>query len=429
MKTNPSVLPEGARRSLRDSPERGWLMVLLITGMMICYAHRGALSIAAPFMIKELHISSSLMGVLLSAFFWSYAFVQMPSGWLVDRVGVRWSYGAGFVIWVVGSTATGFAGGTLGLILARMMMGVGQSVAFPASARAVANWFKDRERGVVTGGYLTGVRFGQALISSVGAYLLATHGLKYFFLIIGVIPLVWLFPWLLFLGRWEKRPVASHRSASSALPPPGASFLKSLALFRHRSVFGIFLGFFAYDYAWFVYVTWLPGYLSIERHFSPREMSIYSSVPYVIMSVIILLSGLLSDSLVRRGFAEIKVRRVLIMIGLAISCLIVPAGMVKDNVTAVWLLTLSLCGLGIAAPNTWTLTQAVCSRSVVGMVSGIQNFGGNLGGILAPALTGYIAHRTHSFALALSLTGVILIAGILTYGLLISRPVDVSVEE
>src|SRR5262249_44105536 len=157
-------------------------------------------------------------------------------------------------------------------------------------------------------------------------------------------------------------------------------------LLKHRSVLGIFLGFFAYDYAWFVFITWLPRYLKKERGFTDSEMGIYSAVPFLFMSIIIVLSGILSDSLVRRGYDEAKVRKVFVMLGLAVGCLIVPAGIVADKMTAVWLLTISLCGLGISSPNTWTLTQVVCEKKIVGTVSGIQNFGGNLGGILAPAL-------------------------------------------
>jgi nitrate/nitrite transporter NarK len=108
---------------------------------------------------------------------------------------------------------------------------------------------------------------------------------------------------------------------------------------------------------------------------------------------------------------------------LVIGCLVVPVGFVAANRTAVWLITLSLCGLGISAPNTWTLTQAVCTKQMVGTVSGIQNFGGNLGGILAPALTGYIAHKTHSFSLALDMTGGVLVIGMAAYAVLVRAQV------
>jgi MFS transporter, ACS family, D-galactonate transporter len=406
--------------SLKESPQRWWLAALLASAMVFCYAQRGALSIAAPSMMKELGLSTAVMGVLLSAFSWSYSFMQVPAGWVVDRFGVRKSYAIGFTFWSVVSAVTGFARGLTELILIRVAMGVGQAIAFPASARAVANWFQDRERGGVTATYLTGIRIGQALINAVGAMVLAVWGWKLFFVVIGFLPLIWLLPWFLFLGKWET--AAGLSSARASRPQVG--FFKSLGLLKDRSVFGIFLGFFAFDYVWYLYVNWLPGYLRIERKFSNAEMGLYSSVPFLAMSVVIILSGILSDWLVRRGYPEIRVRKVLIIIGLAISCLIVPAGLVEDRMTAVWLLTAALCGLGVCSPNTWTLTQAVCSKNIVGTVSGIQNFGGNVGGIIAPALTGYIAHTTHSFALALGIGGVIAVIGILAYWFLITRRVE-----
>jgi MFS transporter, ACS family, D-galactonate transporter len=397
-------------------------MALLVVAMIACYAHRGTLSVAAPFMIKELNLSTSMMGVLLSAFFWSYSFMQLPAGLAVDRYGVKVSYALGYAFWSLAAAVTGFAHNLMTLVLVRMSLGIGQAVAFPASARAVAQWFHDRERGIVTATYLTGVRLGQALIALVGALLLAKYGLKFFFLITGLVPLLWLFPWYRFLNKWEEPRSDLDNSTQSSSQK--ASIAQSLRLLKQRSVLGILLGFFAYDYAWFVYLTWLPGYLVMERGFSAREMGIYSAVPYVAMSGIILLSGFASDWLIRRGRPEIQVRKMFIIVGLLIGCLIVVAGMVEDKLTAVWLLTISLCGLGVCSPNTWTLTQAICSKNIVGTVSGIQNFGGNLGGILAPALTGYIAHTTQSFALALTVAGAILVVGILSYCFLISRKVD-----
>ncbi len=423
------AIPGGTMTDPMDCKQRWWLMLLLVTGMIFCYAHRGALSVAAPFMIRELHLSAAAMGILLSAFFWSYSFMQVPAGWMVDRFGVRKGYGFGFMLWSAACALTGMAGNLLWLAMTRIILGVGQATAFPASARAVSNWFKDRERGSVTAGYLTGVRLGQALISAVGAALLTACGFRYFFLIIGIIPLIWLIPWLRVVGLWEADGKPPFAATTTARAQVGMSFGTGLGLFRQRSVLGIFLGFFAYDYAWYVYVNWLPAYLVMERGFSPKEMAIYSSVPYVTMSIVILLSGFLSDVLVRRGYAEVQVRRALIVAGLALGCLIVPAGMVHDKIRAVWLLSISLSGLGVATPNTWTLTQAVCSKNIVGTVSGIQNFGGNLGGILAPALTGFIAHATNSFTLALSLTGTILVLGIGAYCFLISGRVDVPWTE
>jgi MFS family permease len=310
----------------------------------------------------------------------------------------------------------------MALIILQMMLGVGQAVAFPASARAVANWFQNKERGTVTATYLTGVRLGQALIGALGAYFLAVYSWKVFVLVISLVPMVWMIPWYRFLGKWDNSspsPNSRGEIQTQAVGKKGASFLESLALLKDRTVFGIFLGFFAYDYVWFVYTRWLAGYLVIERNLTKPELAFWTSVPFLIMSVIILVSGAASDLLIRRGHREIRVRKTFIVAGLLVGGLMVPAGLVTDKTTALWLLTISLCGLGICSPNTWTLTQAVCSRTLVGTVSGIQNFGGNLGGIIAPALTGFIAHKTQSFSLAFSICGAILIIGMLSYIFLI----------
>ena len=407
--------------ALKESRQRWWLLVLLFTAMLISYVHRSALSVAAPFISADLNLSKTEMGVLLSSFFWIYAFMQIPAGWIVDRFGVRRAYSLGFIFWSLASTLTGFGVGMASLLGLRIATGAGQAITFPASSRACANWFPQRERGTVTAVYLTGVRLGAALTSWIGAYFLARYSWKLFFLIIGLVPLIWLLPWNRFLRKWET-PATEPQSAQTNR----SSFFEGLLLLRHRSVFGIFLGFFAYDYAWYVFLTWLPTYLKDERKFTTSEMGIYSATPLVAMSVIIVMAGLLSDWLVKRGRNERFVRKAFIIVGLAIGCLIVPAGLVADKMTAVWLLTISLCGLGLASPNTWTLTAAVCQKKIVGTVAGIQNFGGNLGGIIAPALTGFIAHKANSFALALAVVGAVLVAGMLAYWLLINEEVEAA---
>jgi MFS transporter, ACS family, D-galactonate transporter len=402
------------------------LVVLLILAMVVCYAHRGALSIAAPFMMKDLGLPASTMGILLSAFFWLYAFMQVPAGWVVDRFGVKWAYAVGFAFWSVASALTGFAQGAMSLIGVRLALGVGQSVAFPASASAVSRRFRDRERGLVTAGYLSGVRVGQAIVGAIGALMIAKFGYRGFFLIIGVTPLFWLIPWFAF---WSGRQQAADTTGGSAAAARASfSFGDAIVLLKHRTVLGIFLGYFAYDYVWFVYVTWLPSYLVIGRHFTTAEMGFYSSVPYLIMMVVILISGALSDYIIRRGRSERAVRKWFVAVGMLIACLIVPAGFVEDKVTSVWLLTAALMGIGIASPNTWTLTQVVCARPIVGTVSGIQNFGGNLGGIVAPALTGSAVHLTGSFVIPFVVCGVVLVVGVLCYWLMVSDRVEIQPE-
>jgi MFS family permease len=305
----------------------------------------------------------------------------------------------------------------------RIIVGVGQSVAFPASARTVANWFPDSERGLVNSSYLTGVRLGQALINAVGVGLIGLYGWRMFFVLGGLAPLLWIPVWLRLLRRWED-PAHPAPNATSPTSSGRFTFTSTFGLLRHRSVLGTVLGFFAFDYVWFVFVYWLPGYLRLERQLTPAQMAFYASVPFLLMSIVIVLSGLATDRLVARGFRELRVRKTFIATGFAIALAIVPAGLVHDNGTSIGLLVTSLCGLGLAAPNAWSITQVCCSKRLVGTVSGLQNFGGNVGGIIAPWLTGAIAHRSGSFAAAFVVCGFILVGGALAYWLLMNEKVD-----
>ena len=420
MSVNTTVAPTAAPPALKESSQRWWLATLLFTGMSLVYAQRGALSVAAPFLSREYHLNPAVTGILLSAFFWSYAAMQVPSGFLVDRLGIRRVYATGMVLSAVASALMGVAGGLASLLIFRVLLGIGQAVSFPASSGAVASSFHDRERGTVTATYLCGVRLGQAAVIGLGGIFIPIYGWKLLFVLVGAASLTWVLPWSRFVKKWEQPPADPARASARSQP----GFLESLRVLRHRSVLGTVLGFFAYDYTWFLYTAWLPAYLSTERHFTPSEMATFGSVPYLFMSVAILLAGLGSDWLIRSGRNEIAVRKACIALGMLIACCIVPAGLVEDKMLSVLLITISMCGLGIAAPNCWTITQAVCSKRIVGTVSGMQNLGGNIGGILAPTVTGYIAYVTHSFALALSLTGGVLILGTIAYVALIGPLVD-----
>ena len=417
----PHPSSDNAPVALQDSPQRWGLVVLMHIGMLFCYVHRGALSVAAPFMIEELGLSTAVMGVLLSAFFWPYSFLQTPAGWAVDRFGVKRSYAWGYAIWSLAAAATGFARGLITLAILRGLLGLGQSVIFPAHARAIANWFSDRERGTATGIANSGSRLGQAFVNGVGPLLIAAFGWQLFFVASGALPLVWLLPWLLFMRQHESAQVISDNSTR----PP---FRKSFALLKHRSVLGMCLGYLCYNYCWILLYTWLPGYLKIERGFTTKEMAFFSSVPYLAGFFVALSTGALADWFVRRGKPEPLVRKVFMIIGMAGAGLIVPAGMVTDKMTAVYLLSAAVCSLSISGIASWALLQSVCERRIVGTVGGLQNFFGNLGGIVAPALSGFIAKATGSFALAMGLTGVLLVAGIGAYWWLVAERVTLPSE-
>src|SRR5258708_38781779 len=155
--------------------------------------------------------------------------MEVSGGWIVDRFGVRRAYSLGFIFWSLASAFAVFGAGVASLLCLRVATGGGQAITFPASSRACANWFPDRERGTVTGVYLTGVRLGAALVSWIGAYFLSRYSWQLFFVFIGLLPLIWLLPWNRFLGRWETPTTDPRRSLTTQ-----TSFFESLMLLRHR---------------------------------------------------------------------------------------------------------------------------------------------------------------------------------------------------
>ncbi len=397
-------------------PARWILLALLFFGLVFNYIHRAALSVAAPTMIRELGFTKAQMGILLSAFFWSYSLMQVPVGWLSDRFGVRNLYGFSYAVWSLVCAASAAGASFMFVLVMRVLLGAGQASIFPASNRAIATWFPRTERGTATGVYLTGARLGVIILAPASAFILALWGWQSLFLIAGLAGLVWLIPWFWFFARHG----AAAEAAQASSPAAGRPAIKQFfSLLRHRSVWGVSLGFFAYDYVWYLYVTWLPGYLALDRGFSLKQTGFLSALPMIAMSVMIPLSGLLSDWLIRRGRPELRIRKAFLVTGLLLCGLIVPAAFVKSAYTAVLLLTISLGGLGIASPNSWTLTIAVAPRKLVGTLSGIQNLAGNLGGVLSPAITGYIAHVTGSFVLALAFAGLVLVLGMIGYVFLV----------
>jgi ACS family D-galactonate transporter-like MFS transporter len=406
------------------SPRRWILLGFLTTAMFFCYVHRQALAIAAPFMMKDLGLNNAAIGLLLSAFFWSYSFAQVPAGWLIDRYGIGRVYTIGFAIWTAAVTLTSIPSTIAALIAIQLFLGIGQGVPFTASARAVANWFPAGERGGATGLYLAGNRVGQAAIGAIGPALILAYGWRAFFVIAGLGGTIWLVAWLFSIRLWE--PGEATAAQTPTTMHTKLSLRQSLQLLRDRRIAGVFLGYFAYDYVWFLLLRWMPVYLTVERKFGPREVALANSVPFIVAALLIVPAGMAGDIFVRRGWDEVTVRKIFITSGMLMACLIVPAAFVHNNIASAWLLACAACSLGAAGPHSWLLTQAICPKQVVATASGIQNFGGNIGGIIAPAITGLIAHQTGNSALPFSIAGLVLLCGIACYWILIPKTCPVS---
>ena len=387
------------------SNARRWTIAwLLFASGFINYLDRAILSVALPLIAVDLSLGPASKGVLLSAFFWSYAVMQLPMGWLSDRYNLRWFYAGAFALWSVACGLTGFAG-TLGvLLLLRIVLGIGESVYLPAGMKIVSLMFHPRDHGLATGLVNCGTRAGLALGAPLVAWLLVAFGWKNSFFIVGFASLVWLVPWLLtFPGRTP---------SGGAAPAVGRSGWNAGQF--DRNLLGLCLGQICYSYYWYLLVTWLPDYLVESRHMPLRKAGAYAVVPYLVYTVCEPLGGWIADRLVRLGWSESRSRKAVITIAFLTSLLLLPAGLMANDVSAILLLG-GASMVGLATGNLLALLQRLAAPGQVGLWTGVLNFSGNLSGVVAPLATGLLIARTHSYYPGFVAAVVILLAGIPVY--------------
>jgi MFS transporter, ACS family, D-galactonate transporter len=384
----------------RLSPELSRVAVLLGLSIFINYIDRGTLSLAAPIVKDELRLSASQLGILLSAFFWTYAPFQIVSGWTVDRLNANWILPLGVFIWSAATIGTAFVHGFALLLAMRLILGIGESVSYPSYNKIIANHFSDTNRGrpnsAIAAGYACGPAFGTLL----GGMLMARVGWREFFVVLGGISLLWLLPWIAYMPR--------RAGLSASNGPRPASVLEIL---RQRSVWGTFAGLFSFNYLLYFLITWLPFYLVHERHFSIQKMSVTGGAAFFATALSALVSGWLSDRWIAAGVTETRVRKTFTGLGPIIASTIVLVPAFSDSRFAIAMLVLVCISMGICSSNLWALTQTLAGASTTGRWTGLQNFVGNLAGIVAPALTGLVVDRTGRFFWAFAITSVMALLG------------------
>jgi len=376
---------------------------LLVVSVTINYLDRGALSVAAPLLTRELELSAAQMGLLLSSFFWTYATFQLVAGWLVDRFPVKWVYAIGYLVWSLATAAVGIASGLPELLLARFVLGMGESVAYPACSKIIVTAFKESQRGTANALVDAGSKVGPGLSTMLGGLAIAAYGWRGLFVVLGLGSLVWLAPWL-----W-----AAPSAESSADTEIGPGWM---ALLGKSQVWAASLGMFTYGYSNYFLLTWLPSYLIKERGFSMAEMATIGSVPFWIMAVSSLFSGMLSDRFIRGGAAAGVVRLRFAVTGLlGCGAAILAAPAVGNPTHSLILLAVAGAFLGVYSSNCWAITQTLAGPLAAGRWTGFQNFIGNLGGVAAPLITGWIVTATGSFLMAFWVAGGLLGLGVVIY--------------
>lgn len=414
---------------MADLPRVRWgIAGLLGTGVLINYFDRIALSVAGPRLEQSFGLSPIQLGVLFSAFFWSYALLQVPAGALLDRFGVtrigRWSA----FLWTVASALTACAGGFAGIFLARVLLGVAEAPSFPASSKATGYWFPRAERGLSTAMFDAATKFSNVIGIPLVAIAIVHFGWRWGFWLVAALSC----GYFLAFWRWYRDPSAhravtpeqraglSHRGATPEGQHADSSIHMLGYLLRRRKVWGLSIGFAAYGYCFFFFLTWLPGYLVQTQHMGLLASGRFAAIPWACASVSgLLVGGRLIDYLIARGYDETRVRRRVLLAGMCTGVVVVGAMFTTDPVVAIVWISIALSGLAAASPVCWSLPSLIAPKGGVGTLGGVMNFANNMMGVVAPIATGYILSTTHSFANAFAVAGLVLLAGIAAFAFLL----------
>jgi MFS family permease len=382
--------------------------------MVIAYIDRANLSVvlATPEFRRTFDLSDSARGLLNSVFFWSYAVLQIPAGWLVDRYGVRRVYAIGFFFWTLVSAITGFISGISELIAVRLLLGAGESVGAPASLRWIRWNCPEQERGLAVGIYMAGTKIGAAIGVPIAAFLITALDWRAMFFICGVSGFLWLIAWLLLARETPAGAVATR-----------VENLESELSFRDviltRTVLGILLGTFSYGYFLYFCVTWLPAYLVEKRHMALTSMGFYSLFSFAGMAVVAILSGWLADWMISRGTDPSRTRKAFTILGFVLASTEVFGAWTSSETVALFFAAFSLAGLGLATANYWALTQTLVPGKAMGRIAGIQNCASNLGGVAAPIVTGWLKEKSGGYQAPMQAIWIILLIGIASYLILV----------
>lgn len=395
-----------------------WLvLLLLVLSVAINYVDRGILSVTGVALSKELNLKPHELGFLLSAFFWTYASFQLISGWLIDRYNVLVVFAVGFAVWSTATALTGVAKGFLALFVLRLLLGVGESVAYPSYSKIIAAGFPERQRGVANALIDVGCKLGPATGMIVGGLILVRYGWRMVFLAIGIASLLWLVPWFIAAPK-----IGSVAARNVRYLGPGF-----VTILSRKDAWGTLLGLFCANYGWYFMLTWLPQYLLMERHYSTRMMALTGWLPFCSTAAGATLGGFLSDAWIRRGASPTLVRKTFVVGGLSGSAaFLLPAAVVADQLAAMSLLITAAFIYGLYSSNLWAITQTLAGALAAGKWTGLQNCAGNMAGIAAPVVTGFIVERTGSFYFAFVWVCVNLVISAASYLFIVGRVEQVA---
>ncbi len=430
-----TTLAHAQRKTL---PRRRWRIAWLLgIGVLVNYFDRVNLSVSHDALVATFGISDVIFGFLSSAYNLTYAILQLPIGIILDKLGVRRVGRIGTFLWscaTFGAAATPSLGGLFG---ARLLLGIGEAPTFPANAKAIGAWFPPQERSFATSLFDSAAKFASVPGVPLLGFVLLRFGWRWSFVVTGLLSVLYfIFFWRVYrepeedagLTEAERAWIEDGQGEAAAALPDGhqssllTHMLELLKLLGRRKVIGVAIGFGAYNYVFYLLLTWLPTYLSSALHIDLLHSFLYTSVPWIIATFTdLFFGGWLIDFLIQRGYDANRVRRIVLITGTAFGLGIFGAAHAHGAVHALAWISVSIGGLSAAAPILWSSPSLIVSRDNVGKVGGIINFSAQVSGIAAPIITGYVVQTQHSYAWAFVIPAAYLLLGIAGYIFLLGR--------
>jgi len=406
-------------RLLTSAAQRSASALVLLLGIAIFfnYVDRGALPIAAPLLKGDLHLSNEAYGVAVSAFFWIYAPVQLFAGWLCDRFSVYKLLAIGILLWAGSTLLMGFAGGFTSLLVLRVMLGVGESLAFPGSSKIIARHVPPERRGVANAALAMGIALGPAVGTLAGGLMVAHWGWRAMFFVFGALTLLWLAPW-----RRAVSAISDERRYDEGATVPVRAVISKWPLWSMSIVHS--LG----NYCFYFLLAWLPLYLTKSRGFSITEMTLLATLGYAVQGACAFAYGHFSDWWTRSGRSEAAIRRWMMVASQTLAAASILALAFAHSAVEIGIL---LCLAGAASAslsmNLYAVAQMFAGPRASGTWVGVQNSFGNLSGIFGPIVTGIIVDRA-GYENAFILTAAIAAFGALWWAIAIPpiRQVDLD---
>ena len=406
-------------------PRRRWAIgALLGVGVLVNYFDRINLSVSGPQLQHEFGLTTAEMGLLFSAFFWSYALLQVPTGLVLDRFGVTLVGRIGSFLWAGATLLITVASGFGGVLAARVVLGVAEAPAFPANSKATGYWFPRQERALSTAIFDAAAKFSNVIGVPLVALVSVTFGWRWGFGFTAALSFLYFLAFLIFyrdpnedpkLSQAERDYIHAGGATAEGQSDSGAGRMLSYLL-ANRKVWGLTIGFAAYGYTFYLFLTWLPGYLVQTMHMSILKSAGYSTIPWLCATIAdLVVGGWLIDHLIARGMNESQVRKTVLICGMLVGLAVFGATQTTNPAWAILWISIALSGLSAAAPVGWSIPSLIAPKGGTGTIGGIMNFANNMMGVVAPAVTGFVVGETQSFGNAFLIAGVVLAIGILSY--------------